>query len=64
MVIERAREKLPLIGERNFIGPVRGAEHRNNHTADRDRNDNADRNHDAQAHMIPAQRLAFAAVIR
>ena len=63
MVIERAREKLPLIRERDFIGAVCGAEHRHHHADDRDSNDNADRNHDAQAHVIPAQRLAFAAVI-
>ncbi len=64
MIVERAREQLPFIGERDFVGTVRGAEHRDHHAADRDRNDDADRDHDAEAHVIPTQCLAFAGVFR
>ena len=58
MVLERAREQLPFDVERNLVGAVRGAQHRHHHANDGDRDDDADRHHDAQAYVAPT--ISFA----
>jgi hypothetical protein len=49
MVGDGAREQLPLVIERNLVGALRGAEHGDDNTDDRDGDDNANRHHDAAA---------------
>ena len=45
---ERAREQLALGLERDVVGALRGPEHRDHDADDRDRDDDADRHHDAR----------------
>ena len=54
VIVQRAREQLPLGRERDLVGALRGAEHRDDDADDRDGDDHADRNHDAQARVVPA----------
>ena len=58
MIGQRAREQLPLGVDRDLVGAVRGPEHRDHDAHDRDRDDDADRHHDAQTPAAPACRLA------
>jgi hypothetical protein len=55
---QRTREQLPLGVERNFVGPLGRAEHRDHHAQNRDRDRDADRHHDAQARMARRGRVA------
>ncbi len=58
VVAERAREQLPFIVERNFVGAARRSEHRHHDADDRERHDDADRHHDAGANVTPTELFA------
>ena len=64
VVGKRPGEQLALGFERHLIGALRGAEHRDYHADDGHGDDDADRHHDAQAHVVPADSLPFFADAR
>ncbi len=64
MVGEGPREQLAFGVERHLVGALRGAEHRHHDADDGNGNDDADRHHDAQAHMVPTDGLSFFADAR
>ena len=53
VVGEDACEQALLVLERNLVGALRRGQHRDDDADDRDRDDHADRNHDAQPRAIP-----------
>ena len=54
VIVQRAREQLPLGRDRDLVGALRGAQHGDDDADDRDGDDDADRNHHAAARMIAA----------
>jgi hypothetical protein len=58
LIGKRAREQLALGVERHLVGALRGAEHRDHDADDGYRNDDADRHHDAEPHVVPTESLA------
>ena len=51
---ERPREQLTFVLERDFVGALRRAEHRDDDADDGNGHDNADRHHDAAAIVVAA----------
>jgi hypothetical protein len=63
VIVQRAREQLPLGRNRDFVGPLCGAQHGDDDANDRDGDNDADGDHDATARMIAAaDRSSFAGV--
>ena len=56
-IIERARQQLPFVLDGDLVGALRGGEHGDDDADDGDRNDHADRHHDAQTRAVPTRVL-------
>ena len=64
MVGERLPDQFLLVVARDFIGALRGRQHRHDNAHDRDGNDHADRHDRAHAGRIPSRGLPFPGDLR